>query len=97
MEANKDYSNTTSTPDLLLSSSNKNYLNYINFAGNGPRDSQREPDHVAQYTLNTNPHPNPKNTNANTLNINRNPYINTPIELRKDPPKDTLARNTSTK
>ena len=49
---------------------------------------------MALYTLNANTKA--ASPNANTP-INRNPYINGPVELRKEPPKQNLARNSSTK
>jgi len=59
--AYKEYTNgSTATGDLNIP---KNYKNYVNFQGtNHPqsREIQREPDHVAMYTLNVSPHPNPK-------------------------------------
>lgn len=90
----KDYTNSTSTPEAT-SFPHKNYMNYINFQGNSAaRDMQREPDHVALYTLNANTKGATPNANPT---INRNPYINGPVELRKEPPKQNLARNSSTK
>jgi hypothetical protein len=50
------------------------------------------------YTLNVNPHPNPKRDSQNpALTINRNPYINGPVELRKDPPKQNISRYSNSK
>lgn len=56
---------------------------------------EREPDHVAVYSLHPHSHPIRPSPNAP---INRNPYINPP-DQRRDPPKQTqtLTRNTSFK
>lgn len=49
------------------------------------------------YNLNVNSRPMQRSGTPNSATINRNAYINPPQELRRDPPKQTLSRNSSNK